>query len=82
MIKAKYYWLNMDKTINGILNIKHILPTSKSLQTQNHLVQSAEVVKYIDCISAEYKVPLYCHRFQVHSGPEWKHMIGSYLWAK
>ena len=29
MIKARYYWLNMDKTINGILNIKHIPPQAK-----------------------------------------------------
>ena len=26
--------------------------------------------------------PLYCHRSQVHSGPKWYHLIGSYLWIK
>ena len=25
------------------------------------------------------EVPLHCHCFQVHSGPEWLHLIGSYL---
>ena len=26
--------------------------------------------------------PLHCHCFQVHSGPEWSHLIGPYLWVK
>ncbi len=25
---------------------------------------------------------LYCHCSQFHSGPEWLHLIGSYLWVK
>ena len=30
----------------------------------------------------ECKIPLHCHCSQVHSGPEWLHLIGSYLWVK
>ena len=32
--------------------------------------------------SRGFGVPLYCHHSQVDSGPEWKHMIGSFLWVK
>ena len=28
------------------------------------------------------QVPLCCHRYLVHSGPEWEHLIESYLWVK
>ena len=29
-----------------------------------------------------WRILLHCHRFQVHSGPEWEHLIGSYLRVK
>ena len=30
----------------------------------------------------ECRVPLHCHRSQVHSGSEWLHLIGSDIWVK
>ena len=30
----------------------------------------------------EWVVALHCHCSQVHSKPEWKHLIGSYLWPE
>ena len=53
-------------------------PTSVLNMTLNNLMVSFQL-----CWSfGECSVPLHCHRSQVHSSPEWKHLIGSYLWVK
>ena len=53
-------------------------PTSVLDMTLNNLM-----VRFKQCWSfGECGVPLHCHRSQVHSGPEWQHLIGPYLWVK
>ena len=53
-------------------------PTSVLDMTLNNLM-----VRFQQCWSfGKCGVPLHCHCSQVHSGPEWLHLIGPYLWVK
>ena len=54
------------------------LLTSVLDMTLNNLM-----VRFQQCWSfGECGVPLHRHRSLVHSGPEWQHLIGPYLWVK
>ena len=52
-------------------------PMNILYMTQNNLM-----VRFQYCWNlGEYRLPLHCHRSQVHSGPKWQHLIGFYQWV-
>ena len=54
------------------------LTTSVLHMTLNYLIERLQ-----ECQSfGKCGVRLHCHHSQVHSGPEWEHLIGSYIWVK
>ena len=53
-------------------------PTSVLNTTLNYLMVRLQYFwSFREC-----RVPLYCHRSQVHFCPEWQHLIESYQWVK
>ena len=70
--------LGLQNTLTAPL-LRGKTPTTSVLDmTLNDLM-----VRFQQCwIFGECGVPLHCHCSQVHSGPEWQHQIGPYIWVK
>ena len=68
---CRIHWRHLCRGVNPPI-------TSVLDMTLNNLM-----VRFQQCWSlGECGVPLHCHRSQVHSGPEWWHLMGPYLWVK
>ena len=78
--KYKYLqpsWLGQENTLTAPLQRGKTPPASVLNMTLNHLM-----VRLQPWSSGKSRVSLYCYCSQVHSHPELKHLIKSYLWVK
>ena len=70
---CRIHWLLLCRGVKA-----HPQPTCVLYMTLNNLM-----VMFQLCWSfGESRVPPHCCHSQVHSDPEWYHLIGSYLWVK